>query len=74
KHDAEVCLYVDGKQVKRQAFDGGDLKPTQAPVTLLTGFALTKDGQTTQQGAVRDVRLWSRALTPEEIYGVRSKH
>jgi len=74
KHDAEVCLYVDGKQVKRQAFDGGDLKPTQAPVTILTGFALAKDGQTTQQGAVRDVRLWSRALTPEEICGVRSKH
>jgi hypothetical protein len=67
KHDAEVCFYVDGKSVKRQAFDGGDLKTNTAPITIANGFILTEGKAKKIRASVRDIRIWNRALTAQEI-------
>ncbi len=67
KHDAEVRFHVDGALVKRVPFDGGDLKSTGAAVRVGLGFARTEGNETSWRGAVRDVRIWNRALSADEI-------
>jgi hypothetical protein len=67
KHDAAVCFYVDGKLVKRQVFDGGNLKTNTAPITIANGFVLTEGNAKKVRAAVRDVRIWNRALSAEEL-------
>jgi hypothetical protein len=67
KHDQEICFYVDGKLVKKQSFDGGDLKPNSAPIRIANGFIHPDDKTKTPRGAVRNVRIWNRALSAEEI-------
>ena len=63
RHDAEVRLYVDGNLAQRHAYDGGALKPTTASLTIAGSLFA---GQT-PRGAVREVRIWNRALTADEL-------
>lgn len=71
KHDAEICFYVDGKLVKRQSMDGGDLKPTATPIAIANGFPAAKDKTSKQPAAVRGIRIWNRALSAEELADVK---
>lgn len=67
KHDGEVRLYVDGAVVKKHLFDGGDLKTNTAPISIARGLVNPNVKDAKPRAAVRDIRIWSRALNPEEI-------
>lgn len=73
-HDAEVCFYVDGQLVRRVPRDGGRLLPNQGPVRLAAGFTDPRDKPPTRKplAALSHLRVWNRALTPEEIAGLGS--
>lgn len=64
KYDAEVCFYVDGKLVKRQPMDGGDLKSNDAPIVIGNGFAAPR-------AAVQGIQIWNRALSAEDVSGLK---
>ena len=63
-HDAEARFYVDGALVKRQSLDGGRLKPNAMPITVGGGFV---DDHKHCRAAVRELVIWNRALSAEEL-------
>jgi hypothetical protein len=71
KYDADVRFYQDGKLIKRLAFDGGDLATNDMPVAIANGFFKTQGGKTRPVAAVRDVWIWNRALSAEEVAGIK---
>jgi hypothetical protein len=66
-HDAEVCFYVDGQLVRRVPRDGGPLLTNQGPVRVAGGFVDGRVKPPKTVAAVRDLRVWNRALSAEEI-------
>ncbi|MBT3374576.1 MAG: hypothetical protein HN742_22165 [Lentisphaerae bacterium] len=58
-----VIIYVDGREIKREAVDGGRLQTGEDGVRLGSAFS----------GDLDEVVLWDRALAPEEIATLASK-
>jgi hypothetical protein len=63
-HDAEVRFFVDGAMVGRRPLDGGALKPNTAAIVLGGGFV---DEQGRSRAVIRDLGIWNRALSAEEL-------
>ena len=61
-------LYLNGKLIAEQRDCRSDLTPTTLPLRL----GADADGGSLFNGMIGDVRLWRRALGPEEIASLKN--
>jgi hypothetical protein len=70
-HDREglTVLYVDGREVSRSSGPPGDVSEVRAPITFGAGRHNRVPTQVSRRfdGAVDEVQIYARALSPEEI-------
>ncbi len=66
-HDAQVCFYVDGKLVQTVVRDGGPMPEIKAPVRIAGGFADGRLKPPKRMATMKELRVWNRALSAEEI-------
>jgi hypothetical protein len=67
-----AAIYVDGLAVANGRFDSTDLLTDTAPLLIMTAEAETEDrfGHYNTVGSIDDVRLYGRALSPDEVAGL----
>lgn len=66
-----LSLYIDGKVAASREFQTE--KPADATASLSIGPLAEGRKQSSFVGAIADVRIWSDALTPDQIKSVRSQ-
>ncbi|MFW5689468.1 MAG: LamG domain-containing protein [Spirochaetota bacterium] len=69
-----AAIYVDGEEVGSRTFAFTELYPDDSPLLIMTAEATTDDpyGHYNVTGSIDDIRLYSRALAPEEIAAIAS--
>lgn len=66
-HDAQVCFYVDGVLVQTVHRDGGPMPAIKTPARVASGFIDSRQKPPKTMAAMKDLRVWNRALSAAEI-------